>query len=141
MADDGSVLAALVGERDIRSTSRASFGGPGRGRDIATEDSDLIAMLDRFREAEASGFSASALRAIGLDAGATFAVDRAQKQLVRMCKIQASRGSDDGAAPMPIDEILRLCVLSGYPDRVAKRRKQGSRDLAMAGGGLIVSPR
>ena len=37
---------------------------------------------------------------------------------------------------LPVDDVLRLCVLAGYPDRVAKRRKQGSRDLAMAGGGL-----
>ncbi len=133
VADDGAVLAALVAERDIRSTARASFGSAGRGRDIPTEDSDLIAMLDRFREAEGSNFSASALRAIGLDAGATFAVDRAQKQLVRMCRAPAvlTRGS----ATMKLDDILRLCVLAGYPDRVAKRKKQGSRDLALAGGG------
>ena len=136
VTDDGCVLAALVGERDIRTTSRATFGAPGRGRDIATEPSDVIAMLDRFREAESSGFSASALRAIGLDSGATFAVDRAQKQLARMCKSRASASGGARAGTMPIDDVLRLCVLAGYPDRVAKRRKQGSRDLALGGGGI-----
>ena len=144
LVDDGSVLAALVAERDIRASSKAQFGGggggPGRGRDIATEDSDLICMLDLFREAEASGFSQSALRAIGLDAGATHAVDRARKHLARMCGASSypkgctSRPPSSGG--LAVDAALRLCVLAGYPDRVAKRRKQGSRDLALAEGGM-----
>jgi ATP-dependent helicase HrpB len=132
VAEDGAVVAALLGERDIRNESRARFGNASRGGDSATEDSDLIAMLDRYREAEGSGFSQHAMRAIDLDGGATHAVSRASKQLARLCK-NAKPANLDAPA---IDRALRLCALAGYPDRVAKRKKQGSRDLALARGGI-----
>jgi ATP-dependent helicase HrpB len=129
VAEDACVVAALVAEREIRLSQKTSFGERGRQADTATEDSDVVAMLDAFREAEGSGFSQHALRAIGLDPGAVYAVDRAQKQLGRM----VSRG---GKGPSDVDAALRMCVLAGYPDRVAKRRKFGSRDLALAAGGM-----
>jgi ATP-dependent helicase HrpB len=139
VGEDGAVLAALVGERDLRAGTKARFdqGGGPRSLDIATETSDLLGLLDRFREAEDSGFAAHAIRAIGLDQGAVHAVDRARKQLARI----AGRG----ASPMPsakppetpkaADDALLIAVLSGFPDRVARRKRAGSRDLALAQGG------
>lgn len=132
VADDACVLAALVGERDLRTSQRAHFGDRGsRGTDIATERSDLLALLDLYREAEASGFSAHALRAIGLERGAVQAVSRAAKQLERVTK-RGVAGPDTADAR---DNALLMSVLSGFPDRVAKRKKHGSRDLALAQGG------
>lgn len=134
VADEGCVLAALVGERDLRAGSKARFGGDGRPRtnDAATERSDLVAMLDLWSEAEGSGFAAHALRAIGLDPGAVHAVDRARKQLARIAR---SRGAaPDG--PKAVDDALLACVLAGFPDRVARRKRPGSRDLALAQGGV-----
>lgn len=129
VADDGCVLAALVGERDLRASSKARFGDRGsRTDDIATERSDLLALLDLFHEAEGSGFANHALRAIGLDAGSVHAVDRARKQLARIVRAQR----DDKAT----DEALLMSVLAGFPDRVARRKRQGSRDLALAQGGV-----
>jgi ATP-dependent helicase HrpB len=134
VGDDGAVLAALVGEKDLRAGVRARFdhaSGP-RALDVATEPSDLLALLDQFREAEDSGFAAHALRAIGLDAGAVHAVARAKKQLARLVR------NDDRKAPgspKAVDEALLLAVLAGFPDRVARRKRQGSRDLALAQGG------
>jgi ATP-dependent helicase HrpB len=130
VAKDGAILAALVAERDIRSSARGRFDASRGGRDAATEKSDLIAMLDLFHEAEESRFSDGALRAIGLDPAATFAVDRARKQLGRIAR---SRSSDE---PHDRDQALLASVLAGYPDRVAKRKKPGSRELAIAGGGI-----
>jgi ATP-dependent helicase HrpB len=127
---DGSILAALVAERDIRSSARGSFGAARGGRDAATERSDLIAMLDLFREAEESRFSDGALRAIGLEHAAVFAVDRARKQIGRIARDRTKEESHE-----PEKELL-ACILAGYPDRVAKRKKAGSRDLAIAGGGI-----
>ena len=133
VGEDGAVLAALVGERDLRAGTKARFdqGGP-RSLDVATETSDLLGLLDRFREAEDSGFAAHAIRAIGLDQGAVHAVERARKQLGRIVR-QASSAKTP-ATPKAADEALLISVLSGFPDRVARRKRAGSRDLALAQG-------
>lgn len=131
---DGAVLAALVGERDLRASTKARFEGGGGGArtlDIATETSDLLGLLDRFREAEGSSFSAHAIRAIGLDQGAVHAVERARKQLGRIVRnVDAKTPS----TPKATDDALLLAVLAGFPDRVARRKRPGSRDLALAQG-------
>ncbi len=130
VAQDGALIAGLLGERDIRVTSRATFGAR-RGEDGATEASDVLARVDAFCEAEASGFSASALRSIGLDGHAVQAVERARKQIGRVAKNRAEAPE----TPQAHDDALLMAVLAGYPDRVAKRRRQGARDLALAQGG------
>jgi len=132
VARDGCVLAALVGERDLRSSTKTRFdGGASRAADVATEKSDLLGLLDRFHEAEGSGFAGHALRAIGLDPAGVHAVDRARKQLARI----ARDGAPPPTGPEATDEALLVSVLAGFPDRVARRKKQGSRDLALAQGG------
>lgn len=135
VADDGAVLAALVGERDLRAGTKARFDGPGGGSrslDVATETSDLLGLLDRFREVEGSSFSAHAIRAIGLDQGAVHAVERARKQLARIARNVDARTPQ---TPKVADEALLMAVLAGFPDRVARRKRPGSRDLALAQGG------
>jgi ATP-dependent helicase HrpB len=130
VADDGALLAAIVAERDIRANIRgARFDGPRGARDAATERSDLFAIADLFREAERSRFSDGALRAIGLDPASTFAVDRARKQLARITR----RGVREPGWP---EDALLACVALGYPDRIAKRKRAGSREIAIAGGGI-----
>ncbi|MGD0527409.1 MAG: ATP-dependent helicase HrpB [Polyangiaceae bacterium] len=139
VADDACVAAAILAEGDIRASSRSRFGDVRgqRGPDTATEASDLGALLDLYREAEDSRFSGGALRAAGLDAGGTHAVARAAKQLERgmrrgMTATGRTAGRGRGGSP---DEELRIALLSGYPDRVAKRVRRGGRQLAMGGGG------
>ncbi len=138
VADDGCTMAALVGEKDIRQSSRARFGearsGEGRfGKAThgATERSDLVALLDLFRDAEERRFSSDAMRSLGLSATATMSVERARKQLVRACKRDAA--SPVGEANY--ERALLMSVLAGYPDRVAKRLRPGGSALAMSGGG------
>jgi ATP-dependent helicase HrpB len=130
VAGDVCVAAAILTEGDIRATSRAQF-GDARADDRATEPSDLVALLDLFREAEESRFSAGALRAAGLDAGTTHAVSRASSHMARACK--GARRFEGTAAEA--DSALRIALLAGYPDRVARRVRAGSRGLALAGGG------
>jgi len=125
---DACVAAAILAEGDPRSVSRARF-GERRPSDRATESSDIVAILDLFREAEDSRFSPGALRAAGLDAGATHAVARAASQLARAC--QGPREPPHEA----FDVALGKALLAGYPDRVAKRVRRAGSQLALAGGG------
>jgi ATP-dependent helicase HrpB len=126
VGEDGAVLAALIGERDIRRYHKTSFGGVPL-RDEATERSDLLLALDRFREAQGARFAPDALRRMDLDPGATLAVARASDQL------RGPRTGEPPTSPKAIDDALLISILSGYPDRVVKR-VQG-RSLALAGGG------
>jgi ATP-dependent helicase HrpB len=130
VAEDACAAAAILAEGDLRSASKARFGEV-RADDAATEASDVVALVDRFREVEASGFSAGSMRAAGLDARATTAVGRAVKQLVR--QLGAERGRDTAGQGAEI--ALRIALLAGYPDRVARRVRPGGRGVAMAGGG------
>jgi ATP-dependent helicase HrpB len=128
VADDACVAAAILAEGDLRASSKARF-GEGRAPDRATERSDLVALVDLYREAEEARFSAGALRAAGLDPGATHAVAKAAAHLARA----ARRGA--GTAAGDADSALGLTLLAGYPDRVARRVRAGGRQLALAGGG------
>ncbi len=130
VARDACLAAAILAEGDFRTSSKARF-AEGRGRDAATERSDLGALVDLFREAEARGLSASAMRAAALDPGTTHAVARATAQLERACR----RGATDASGGGDPEARLAMAVLAGYPDRVAKRVRQGGRQLALATGG------
>jgi ATP-dependent helicase HrpB len=127
VVDDACVAAAILAEGDIRASSRARF-GESRAQDVATERSDLVALVEVFHEVEEARFSASAVRAAGLDPGATHAVSRAASQLTRVCKDAGPRAGDP-------EQALCMALLAGYPDRVAKRVRAGGRRLALAGGG------
>ncbi len=127
VAEDGAVVAAILGERDLRMEQRASFGHGPRTRDAATEPSDVLALLALYREAEASGFSDSILRTLDLDRTKTRAVARAAERIAP----RRSRASSLTVAEA--DTALLCAILSGYPDRVARRGR--GRVLALAFGG------
>lgn len=156
MARDACLAAAILSEGDPRATSRAGLGerrpSEPRAEDRATERSDVLALVDLFREVEDAGFSDGSLRAAGLDRGAIRAIARATSQLERAC----ARRSDferPGAGPLPYasradgrsqtsrpaatdrEVALQMALLAGYPDRVAKRVRNGGRQLALASGG------
>jgi ATP-dependent helicase HrpB len=127
VGDDGCLAAAILSERDLA----ARGGSEVEAR--ATEASDVVQRMDRFREVEASGFSSSSVRAVGLDMGAVQRVRRAYAQLVR------AAGSGGGAPPpasaAQADAAVRRAILAGYADRVARRVRPGASALALAGGG------
>jgi ATP-dependent helicase HrpB len=125
--DDACGAAALLSEKDIRE-SRGPFGH--QVNDEPTQDSDVGLLLDKLREAEASGFSAHALRAIGLDARAVQTVNAARRDLTRRCRAKKEAPSSPAAA----DEALARALLLAFPDRFAKRQKKGSPRLAIASG-------
>lgn len=130
---DAALVAAAIGERDIRLASRADVGGrrPARGEG-ASGPSDPLELVDRFEEAEGARFEAHRLRPMGLDPRAVDAVERARRQLARLVRRQAE-------AP-PSAELheraLLASILAAFPDRVAKRRRRGERELVLANGKL-----
>lgn len=130
---DGCRLAALLSERDLRQQERASF--TQRSTSARLEEashSDPLDRLDDLRRAERDRLSASELRARKLDAGAVFAVSKAARQLTQKLYSKASDPRADE------DEVLRRALLTAFPDRVAKRRRPGGRELILSGGGAAV---
>jgi len=128
--ESGARIAALLAERDIRARagSETSF----RGSDEATGPSDVLHLLERFEEAESARFQPDAIARMGLDVGATLAVNRARKQLERMVKREAELPSTNE------EEALLLAILTGFPDRLARRRKLAAHLERSSGGNLIL---
>jgi ATP-dependent helicase HrpB len=131
VADDGCAIAALAGEREIRSSRRAAGLRGGMSAAMATGPSDLLDDLAELDAVRRGGLRPDAIRRAGLEPGAVFAADRARKQLVRLVDRSAAAPDGDDA----IDRALLIAILTGFPDRVARRRAAGSRDLVFAGGG------
>jgi ATP-dependent helicase HrpB len=132
VAEDACLIAALLGERDIRIPARTQFGARGAGSqlDVTRGPSDLLELVDRFAEAEAGAFDPSLMRSAGLDARAVGAVDRARKKL----RQKAQSAGDAWDTSTTAEQALLACVLAGFPDRVARRRRPGSRDLILRSG-------
>ena len=132
VSKDAALAAALLGERDIVLGTRAAF-GPDRGSSFgARGPSDVLERIERYREAEDARFEAHRLRSFGLDARAVDSVRRAERQLSRLVK---DRIEGPGSIEAVEHELLR-CLLSAFPDRVARRRRRGERELVLASGGV-----
>ncbi len=147
----GCLIAALIGERDIRAPQL--FDGQARERKSAARHgaSDLLELYDLFRAAERAAFAPARLNALGLEAGAVRTVERSRRQLQRLIigirakgneKPRAMRARVDLETLTSDEEIaLLISILTGYPDRVARRRNtmahagDASVELLLAGGG------
>jgi ATP-dependent helicase HrpB len=126
VAERGVTLAALLGERDIRLESRGRAHGERRGdANALTGPSDLLELLERFEVGQATG-----ARAAGLEQGAFGAVERVRKQLSRLVRVEGQRPEHEVE-----ERALLVSILSGYPDRVARRRRPKAPELILSGGG------
>jgi ATP-dependent helicase HrpB len=141
IAESSTLLAALLSERDIRLDVRTHLAEPHlKVQKHVSGPSDLLELLDRFQEAESARFESERVFALGLDARAVHSVRRSQRQLHRIVSAHKLAPAPPSAASER-DEALLISVLSAFPDRVAKRRKAGAREILLAGGGsAILSP-
>jgi len=73
----------------------------------------------------------------GLDPHAVEAVERAARQIAGHARDHEGARA---ATPAEADVALGRCVLAGFPDRVGKRRRAGSRDVVLATGGAVQAP-
>jgi ATP-dependent helicase HrpB len=114
VAPEACTLAALLGARELR-LERRGRGGAAR----VASASDLLDDLDAMSHRE------------GVDRGTAHQVDRAAKQLERIAdtRVRGPRSHEEA------DRELQVCILTGYPDRVGKRRAPRSSDVTFAGGG------
>ena len=128
---DAALVAALLGERDIRSDARTGFGPGARRVELgAAGPSDLLELVERFDEAERENFAPGRMRSLGLDARAVSAVERSYRQLSRAVRNERERPDDASGA----ESALLAAILTGFPDRLARRRERGSRELVMTNG-------
>jgi ATP-dependent helicase HrpB len=120
----------LIGERDIRVSARTSFGGrgpePGGGRG----PSDPLELAELFAEAEGMGLEGHRVRSLGLEPRAVEAVARTKRQLARAVRNRAPAPNDSDG----VERALLAAILTGFPDRVARRRKPGERELVLSSG-------
>ena len=139
VAEEACLLAALVGERDVRATGKSMYGRPRAGSERA--QSDLVELLEAMEQAEWDRFSVHTLRELGLEPGAVAMVDRVRKQLARRCVRSSVKAP---ASPEERETELLRVILAGYPDRVARRRETPSGstrrgvELVLATGGTAV---
>jgi ATP-dependent helicase HrpB len=125
---EACVVAALLSERDPRALARPSFGAErGRQGPQSSGDSDLVELLWSFEEAAAGRFETGRVRALGLDPHTVRLVERARSELARLVRHRTV--SDELR-----EQALGLCVLSGFPDRVARRRQSAERELILSSG-------
>jgi ATP-dependent helicase HrpB len=126
-------MAAVLAERDVKLEARADVRGGRGSRGDGGEISDVLARVEAVSQAGRERLSGGELRARGLDAGAFFAVRRAEQQLSRaLPRRPAPREHPDE------ETVLLKALLVGFSDRVARRRKPGGRDLVLSGGGSLV---
>lgn len=158
---DGAITAAILSERDI--LERNLFGAAGAERGARKQGkarsgpSDLLDRLDLFNEAELSRFSPDVLHRLGLDTGAVNAVNRVRRRLLALLRrtgenaVFADKNTGAFNTRAFNDEIsvqganreraLLAAILTGFPDRVARRRatarQKGSQEIEvlLCGGG------
>jgi ATP-dependent helicase HrpB len=145
VAVEACVIAALINERDIRASQIMLDARERRDMNASHHSpSDLLELLDLFKEAERADFHPARLRELGLDLSAVRTVDRARRQLQRLCaKSEKRRGTLSSTAATHLSSTaeteLLISILTGYPDRVARRRSAGaneqSAEVLLAGGG------
>ena len=126
-SEEGCGVAAILGERDLRSREGRDTAGP-------TGNSDLLELWDLLREARNAQFDPRRLRGLGLDAGAARRVDQGRQQLTRLLP----RGGPQRSLGLrEREEALRISLLCAFPDRVAKRRSKGGSELLLCAGGAV----
>jgi ATP-dependent helicase HrpB len=124
--DDGALLAALLGERDVSLAARARFSD--QKRDVLSGPSDLLHRLETFDAVERGGFRASDARAFDADLGALKTVARVRDRLLRRLPPVSTE------PPEHFETALGMSVLAAFPDRVARRRSPGSDQLVFSSG-------
>jgi ATP-dependent helicase HrpB len=123
VAGEACLAAALLSERDIRSDARLKLGPGARPELGASGSCDVLELMSRFAEADAVNHRPDGVRRAGLDVRTVQAVETMRRKLAAGAGKRAPRPD----LPDEIDAAVRRAILSGFPDRVGKRRRAGVR--------------
>jgi ATP-dependent helicase HrpB len=136
-ASEACLAAALLSERDIRSDARLRM-SPGQQRDLGVSGPcDVLELMSRFAEAEAVNFRPDGVKRAGLDVRTVQSVSTTYRKLSSNLRRQAARPD----SPEALDAAVRHSILSGFPDRVGKRRRPGHPEIVLSqGGSAKLSP-
>jgi ATP-dependent RNA helicase HrpB len=132
--DKACLAAALLADRDIRLGSGYSqrFAGGTSGSELLGCEGDMDLLIELYRMAQAERFHEGALRRLGLHGGRVQTVRQGVQQIRR--ELGGPRGAGSASAEADERRGLALALLAGFPDRVARRRKPGARELILATG-------
>jgi ATP-dependent helicase HrpB len=136
-ASEACLAAALLSERDIRSDARLRM-SPGQQRDLGVSGPcDVLELMSRFAEAEAVNFRPDGVKRAGLDVRTVQSVATTYRKLSSNLRRKAARPD----SPEALDAAVRRSILSGFPDRVGKRRRPGQPEIVLSqGGSAKLSP-
>jgi len=146
--DDASVAVALLSERDPfdRRTGQAGVRSM-RTQSIRRWDSDLLERVHLLQERpqRGNGLSEGDETPFGtLTRGGARTIRQVADQIRALCAPMMdgiSSRSDAADAVVSRDEALLRILLSGFPDRLAKRRGSGKNQGVMVGGkGVVLAP-
>ncbi len=129
----GCLLAALAAERDLRLAARSPLHRAEASHEVGA--SDLLARLEAFEAAEAEGLRDGELRARELDPVVYHAARRSRDQLARALRI-------DRRPKAPLEdeeEALLVAILTGFPDRVGRRRRPHSTQIVFESGAATLT--
>jgi len=135
--NEAGLAAALLSERDIRSDARLRM-SPGVQRDLGVSGPcDVLELMSRFAEAEAVNFRADGVKRAGLDVRTVQSVATTYRKLAASARNAVPHPN----SPEAQDAAVRRCILSGFPERVGKRRRAGQPDIVLSqGGSAKLSP-
>ncbi len=134
-SDAGCLIAALLGERDLRQYDRQ--GRQDRHRP-PHGTSDVLALRDAYMALDQQGFRLDDARGEGLDLQAARQVQRSLRQL----QDAARKLPQPERRELDLETAVAHALLAAFPDRVAKRRTPGSPELLTEAGGIVrLGPR
>jgi len=127
----GALSAAILSERDIRSTRPTSLHSKSRFHNsVVTGDSDVLELVGLFLDARRDRMSNDELRRSGIEPAAFRSVQRTYEQLRR----HVTNSSHDVDLSDTAERELAIALLVAFPDRVAKRRNPDGADLVLRSG-------
>jgi ATP-dependent helicase HrpB len=131
VGSEACLAAALLSERDIRSDARLKMSPGGRRELGVSGPCDVLELMSRFAEAEAVNFRPDGVKRAGLDVRSVQSVATTYRKL----SSQVRRTGPRPDSPDVLDAAVRRAILSGFPDRVGKRRRAGQPDIVLSQGG------
>jgi ATP-dependent helicase HrpB len=123
----GAIAAALLAEREILQSSRASMGN--MVHSTTRTDSDLEDRIELFLQLREGRFNPRLARDLGLDLHGAKQVDRIAASLIS----RTPNRSEEGLYGKEAESSLRSCLLKAFPDWVAAT-KGSTRGLLLSTG-------